>query len=268
MPDNQVDIIIPVYRAAILTKVAIQSCLSLTEWPFHLWVADDCSRDEELNRYFATLPKAKVSVYHSDRRRGFGDLCNYIANQCAQAPFICFLNSDTQAMPFWLTRMMEGMLSDDKIGVVGAKLLYPPEREERAYKIQHCGVARNDDGLPYHIWRDEDYDYPPTLTSRYVNAVTGACFLVRRTCWEALHGFDRVYEFAQFEDIDYCWRARRQGWKVFLAANAVLFHYEHGTGESFVMAKHDANRSILIRRWRNLGSDEAMFEEAKPCSPS
>jgi len=155
---------------------------------------------------------------------------------------------------------MRAMLADDKIGVVGAKLLYPPERAERAYKIQHCGVARDKTGSPYHIWRDKEYNYPPTLVDRYVNAITGACMLVRRECWTNLHGFDRAYEFCQFEYVDFCWRARRAGWKVYLSTRAVLLHYEHGTGEAFAYQKHDHNRAILLQRWAGLDSDEAMFD--------
>ena len=263
----EVDIVMPVFRAADLTKIAIWSCLGLTDWPFRLYVADDCSQDDATEKVFAAAAKDHVTVVRATRRRGFGDICNWAVNQHTRNPFICFLNSDTQAMPGWLTAMMRPMLEHPHIGIVGAKLLYPPTRGEHAYTIQHVGVARNAASEPYHVWRYEKFSYGPSMEDRFVNAVTGACMLVRRDCWKELRGFDRAYEFAQFEDVDFCWRARKAGWDVFLAANALLYHYEHGTGDGYVMQRHDKNRAVLLSRWAGSGSDEWLYGiGVRPCS--
>lgn len=57
-------------------------------------------------------------------------------------------------------------------------------------------------------------------------AVTAACMLIRREVWEALSGFDETAFPVAFNDVDFCLRARRAGWRVALEPRAVLIHHE------------------------------------------
>ena len=264
MEQPRVDIIIPVYRALDFLKHAVRFILGLTTWPYTLYLADDCSNMPELTTYYGTLPPA-VHLLQTSRRRGFGEICNWAVNQQTNGEFICLLNSDIEPSSWWLTPMMERMLSDPKIGIVRARLLYPPNRHDVAFRVQHVGVGRLKGGIPYHPFYRAPATTPETLVSREVNAVTGACFLVRRTCWQELHGFDRSFTMGNYEDVDCCWRARKAGWKVWMEAKAVLWHWEHGSGENFTIIGQK-NRALLLARWGDLESDEFLFPGGAFCS--
>jgi N-acetylglucosaminyl-diphospho-decaprenol L-rhamnosyltransferase len=56
--------------------------------------------------------------------------------------------------------------------------------------------------------------------------VSGSCFLVRRSAFESVGGFDEAY-FMYAEDMDLCWRLGRAGWAVRYAPDAVVTH-AHG----------------------------------------
>lgn len=53
--------------------------------------------------------------------------------------------------------------------------------------------------------------------------VSGACFLVRRSAFEAVGGFDESY-FMYAEDVDLCWRLGRAGWRVAYVPAAEVTH--------------------------------------------
>jgi GT2 family glycosyltransferase len=54
--------------------------------------------------------------------------------------------------------------------------------------------------------------------------VTGCCLLVRRDCLKQLNGFDEDF-FLYYEDVDFCRRAREQGWTVWYEPNVRVVHY-------------------------------------------
>lgn len=60
---------------------------------------------------------------------------------------------------------------------------------------------------------------------RVADWVSGACFLVRRSAFEEVGGFDESY-FMYAEDVDLCWRLGRAGWRVSYAPAAEVTHLQ------------------------------------------
>ncbi len=63
-----------------------------------------------------------------------------------------------------------------------------------------------------------------------VDWVSGACFLVRRTAFEQVGGFDEAY-FMYLEEVDLCWRLGRTGWRVAYVPGAEVVHAQGGSTE-------------------------------------
>jgi hypothetical protein len=59
-----------------------------------------------------------------------------------------------------------------------------------------------------------------------VPTISGACFCMRREDFEAVQGFDEGY-FLHVEDVDLCWRVRRQGGSVLFHPKAEVIHLGH-----------------------------------------
>jgi GT2 family glycosyltransferase len=78
----------------------------------------------------------------------------------------------------------------------------------------------------------DDWDHGST---RDVDHVIGAFYVIRRALFEAMRGFDAGRFFVYLEDLDLSLRVRRAGWRsVFLAeegAPARVFHQGGGTSE-------------------------------------
>jgi len=253
-----VTIIIPTYNAPDFLSRCLSSLERNTLAPYKLIIIDDRSSEIVMREYLHEL-EHKYHVILLRTRKGFAGICNHAVLK-TDTKYICLLNSDTEAGFSWLTYMLEEVDNNEDVGIVGAKLMYPPQKGYNlGGSIQHAGVARNSEGLPYHIYGGQPSDLPAANKRRELNAVTFACVLIRRKMWDELGGLDEAYILGQFEDIDFCWRARKAGWKVVYQPKATLLHYEHGSGEEAAMFSSKRNRDRLIKIWGNQGSDEHLF---------
>ncbi len=184
---------------------------------------------------------SRVTVIRSETNLGFAGACNLGAAQ-SQASFVVFLNNDTTPQAGWLDSMMACIESNTAIAIVGARLLY------RDGTVQHAGIAFSQrDGEPRHVYRGFPGEHPAVLRDRDFQAVTGACFLVRREAFDNLGGFDAAFTNGH-EDIDFCLRARGQGLRTRYCGTAVVVHLEsvsRRTGDE----ETDPNRNAFDARW-------------------
>ena len=67
-----------------------------------------------------------------------------------------------------------------------------------------------------------------SVANRNYLAVTGACLMTPKTVFEELGGFNQVFSLT-CNDIDYCLKVHKAGYRIVFAAHAELFHYEGKT---------------------------------------
>jgi GT2 family glycosyltransferase len=115
-------------------------------------------------------------------------------------------------------------LGFDGTGIVGAKLLYPNGL------VQHNGVIVGLGQAAGHWYIGEDNDDPGPMgrfaIRQTLTAVTAACMLVTRACFETLGGFDEVSFAIAYNDIDFCLRAKAAGFRTIWTPFARLVHHE------------------------------------------
>lgn len=178
---------------------------------------------------------------------GFARNCN-LAVERAQGEYVCFVNQDCLALhPGWADAMLDVFLTRENVGVVGPKLIFPPER---GGGIQSCGGLFDGQKGPYHRflgWRNiEDWR---VSTTEPVSWVTGACLMVRREDFVALGGFDwQTYIRGYFEDVDLCMKVRRRLEKTIWYCAEACFRHE--VGSSGGNATHFRQNSVKFHaRW-------------------
>jgi len=255
------DIVIPIYGQAELVRKCIQSVLRTTT-NAHLILVDDCSPGVEIEQLFHEFEShPQISLARTDGNQGFIGTCT-LGAQLGTSPYLLFLNSDTEAIDAgWLERLLP---DEANIAVVGAKLLYPPTSPAPlAGTIQHAGVSRNQAGIPYHPFIGWKADAPEVSQARDVNAVTGACLLVRRQVWQELDGWNKIFGRGVYEDVDFCWRVRAQGLRVYYNPAVRLYHYEsasRGADGRHSLNEHMSDNLIALRQaWPRHVSDEELF---------
>jgi len=155
---------------------------------------------------------------------------------------LVLLNDDIIAHDDFLLPMRE--IASGDIGVVGALLLYP------SGLVQHAGASYNN-GNPCHPHKGKHpASVPYVYVTREVELVTFACVYIRRECWEDLGGLDESYPLG-YEDVDFCLRARKKGWKIYYCAEARLTHLEHTTQKRRLkVCREKSNESLELLRER------------------
>ena len=117
----------------------------------------------------------------------------------------------------------------------------------------------------FHIYQGYESDFPAANVPRYINAVTGGCLLTRRAVWEELGGWDEHFGRGVFEDVDYCWRVRKHGYRIAYVPQAVLYHYESQSvsenGEHSLHKYSAQNLKYLLSRNGKEHCDEELFFE-------
>ena len=136
---------------------------------------------------------------------------------------VLLFNDDLEVTsPDWLAAMLE-YSQEPAVGAVGAKLLYPDGR------LQHIGMVLGVAGVAAHAFHQHPGVSPGYAGSavmvRNYSAVTGACLMSRREVFNEVHGFDERFPI-DFNDVDYCLRLQRAGYRIVFTPWAQLNHHE------------------------------------------
>lgn len=189
---------------------------------------------------------------------------NNAAVTAARGEIVCLLNNDIEPIDGqWLSNMVRHAVAEDA-GAVGAMLLYPDGT------IQHAGVAIGIGDAAGHVQKDvfpEDSRYRHWMAAtRQVSAVTAACLVVAREKYLAVGGLDAQAFPVAFNDVDFCLKLAKAGWRNRYVAEARLIHYESKSrGLDLDPEKRERfarELSALQARWGTASFDDPHYSPA------
>ena len=171
------------------------------------------------------------------------------------APWLLLVNPDTRLASGSLARLLDTASADPSIGCVGPHLRnsdgspYPTGRRFPSILVgaMHAAFGTVWPGNPatryYHL-TDLDRSCPVE-----VDWVSGACMLLRRDAYEAAGRFDAGY-FMYFEEMDFCLRLARAGWRVVYDPVAEVTHMIGGSTRSAPYRKVLNHHRSALRFYR------------------
>jgi N-acetylglucosaminyl-diphospho-decaprenol L-rhamnosyltransferase len=172
----------------------------------------------------------RVRLVQGQGNVGFARGAN-LGAQVARGQHLVFLNPDALVQPDCIRLLIDATQGQPSPCIVGACVLNPDGSEQRGGRrgevtpvttlMTLTHLALNVRGLRrFEIHREDE---PSPVEPVPVQTISGACFYVSRTDFEALGGFDEGF-FLHVEDIDFCWRARQQGGSVLFHPSARVVH--------------------------------------------
>ena len=227
--DKLVSIIIPTKNGYKDVQRCVSSIIEKTTYQnYEIIMADNGSTDPKMHELYAEFEQqlpGRFFVESIDIPFNFSTINNRAVKK-AHGEYLLFLNNDTEVITEnWLT-LMVSFAQQERIGCVGAKLLYPNNT------VQHAGVILGLGGVAGH----GHYGYPHgdlgyfgrlAINVNY-SAVTAACLLMKKADFDAVGGFEEAFTVA-FNDVDLCLKVQALGRDNVWLHEAELYHFESQT---------------------------------------
>jgi GT2 family glycosyltransferase len=217
-----VSIIIPIWNKWEYTHHCLLSLLENTDGVSYEVIIINNASTDETSQMLGKIENIKL--IRNETNLGFVKACNQGA-WAARGDYVLFLNNDTRVTKGWLKAMVDIAGNGDRVGAVGAKLVYQDGR------LQEAGGIVWNDGANL-AWNYGRYDDPRRWEYNYVKEVdycSGACLLVKRDLFESVGLFDEEFRPAYCEDTDLAFRIRESGYKVMYQPKAEVIHFEGTT---------------------------------------
>jgi hypothetical protein len=215
-------------------KEYLESCLNSIysnhlKIDFEVIVVDNGSSDGSVEMTKQVFPS--VTLIENSRNEGFV-IANNKGVRASQGRYILSLNNDTVILDDVLDTLVEFMDKHPEAGVCGPKVL------NNDGTIQHqCkrGFPTVSSLLYYYLGLHKIFPkskifghylktYLKTDEVNEVDSVSGACLMVRREVIKEVGLLDENF-IMYGDDLDWCYRIKKAGWKVYYVPHAQIVHY-------------------------------------------
>ena len=177
------------------------------------------------------LTRDDVRAVRGSPALGFGG-ANNIGSTVTRAPLVLFLNPDTEPEPQSIGILAEELNHRPDVAAAGPRLTLPDGRLDPAAR-RHFPCPANALhrllGSPRFLSRSGIKLYnagdPRDPSVSEIDAVSGACLMVRRTAFAAVGGFDPEF-FMYGDDLDLHRRLANAGWKSLFVPEARVWHHK------------------------------------------
>ncbi len=217
-------------------------------------VVDNQSADGSAAMVAEEFPS--VVLVNSGGNLGFAR-ANNLAVPLAAAPYVLFLNPDTEVRPGSLQAMVDFLVAHPDVGALGCKIRNRTgELQELGLQwfpspltelVKFCAVSA---GTYRRLPRLFPYHDPEQ--SGYVKKLFGACLLVPRPVLDRVGSFDDRF-FMYCEDVDLCHRIGSAGWRLYYLSEVEILHLGAGASDaapgSFSVLMNCESFSKLMRKY-------------------
>jgi len=185
--------------------------------------------EKELKKCLASIKNYPVIIVDNDQvNRGYA-AGNNLGAKKATSQYLLILNPDTIVHPGAISKLVTFLDTHPKAGIVAPLLLDP---KGQPYPLQGTRELTPLTGLvalsflnkipnpiSRHYWL-ADWD---KKESQLVDVVPGTAFLIRRSLFTQIGGFDEKF-FLYFDETDLCRRVKKLGWDIYMLPQAKIMH--------------------------------------------
>lgn len=219
-------------------EVLLECIASAQQQAGQIIVVDNASTDGSVAALRSAYPA--IHIICNERNLGFAAACN-LGAKVADGNHIFFLNPDCIIEQHTIQILLEAVHSTDDVGMVGGLLTDPNGTEQiggrrtvptpwRSF-VRAFGFSSLGNRYPVLFSDFALHKQPLPEHPIEVEAISGACMLVRRNALEDVGLLDDGY-FMHCEDLDWCMRFRQKGWRILFVPDARMIHHKGHSSKS------------------------------------
>ncbi|MEM7054883.1 MAG: glycosyltransferase family 2 protein [Pseudomonadota bacterium] len=218
----RVGVIIVNYNAGQWLERSVQSLLANQNHGLEILIVDNGSSDSSLDQL---EPDQTLRIDRVGQNLGFAGAIERGRKQLG-TEFVLVLNTDCMIKAEDLARLAQELHDRPEVGLASGRVVGQDGREQRASRRQLPTPKRIiNELLPGgggNAGVDVTHTPAPTHATT-IEAVSGACMLIRRAALDQIDGFDTDYAL-HFEDVDLFARLQQQGWTVRWCPDVRIVH--------------------------------------------
>ncbi|MDX9856070.1 MAG: glycosyltransferase [Candidatus Moranbacteria bacterium] len=206
-----------------------------------IWI-DNGSEKESREKVKKFLDENNVpyELIQNEENLGFVKATNQGMKRAMElgAKYIVLENNDTEVYDGWLDRMIEVAESDPKVGLVGP-ITSPCDSWQSVDNLRKSHNEFSD--LPEY--KNNPEEYSQLIKDKYRGSVVESKIqiaffsaLIKKDVVEKIGFLSEEFGVGFGDDDDYCIRAMKEGWKIFLAKDVFVFHNHRTTFKSIYSA--------------------------------
>lgn len=216
---------------------------------FEILFIDDCSSDESIEYVEQNFPE--IVVIKTPQNMGYQLASNFAVNLC-KYPVLISLNNDIKLGDNVLNQIVK-YFDDEDVFAVSTKVFLWDEKTYLAGKR----IAIIEKGHFKLVDMGENINSPQiTLFA------TGGAAAFRKSMYQQLEGFDKIYYPLYWEDIDLCYRALKRRWKVIYAPECIMYHKHQATIKTMYNSRqisYITARNSYIFFWANISDNKILL---------
>ncbi|MCC9044150.1 glycosyltransferase family 2 protein [Myroides sp. M-43] len=217
----------------------------------NIYVIDNASTDQSIEVLYNEFPEIKI-IQNNDNY-GFAKGYNEGLKDIKE-PYLVLLNSDIEVTENWLDSVEDIFDTQPKVAIIQPKILDYKQKTHFEYAGAAGGFI---DSYGFPFCRGRIFDTIEEDLGQYDDIIdifwaSGACFFIRNEVYQILGGLDEDY-FAHQEEIDLCWRAHNNGYKIKYTGFSKVYHVGGATLQYQSPKKTYLNfRNSLLTLYKNL----------------
>ena len=224
------------YRTPDLTIDCLKSLISQAkDLEAKIVIVDNASPDnsvEVIGEWIAESGYSEnIDLVCSTTNGGFAS-GNNIGIEHVDAEFYLLLNSDTLLRDKALTEMLSAISSQDSIGLLSPRLEWqhgePQESCFRFHRPVGQLLSSSNTGIFFKLFPNLEVAHRVYDSPADYEWTSFACIMVRKKVFEQLGLLDDKF-FMYFEDVEFCWRAAKKGWRIHNHPEARVVHLRGGS---------------------------------------